>query len=66
MIFFFEEQIDYNTVMPLIFNLIISFLIFPSLIFGQSEKPQTIVVPTGSLGEISEVRNKMLEYVIIG
>ena len=51
--------------MPLIFNLIISFLIFPSLIFGQSEKPQTIVVPTGSLGEISEVRNKMLEMILI-
>ena len=30
-------------------------------LFDQSEKPQTIIVPTGSLGEISEVRKKMLE-----
>ena len=32
-----------------------------SPLFDQSEKPQTIIVPTGSLGEISEVRKKMLE-----
>ena len=32
---------------------------------GQSEKPQTIIVPTGSLGEISEVRKKMLEMTLI-
>ena len=51
--------------MPLIYKIIISFLIFPSLIFGQSEKLQTIVVPTGSLGEISEVRKKMLEMTLI-
>ena len=51
--------------MPLIFKIIISFLIFPSLIFGPSEKPQTIIVPTGSLGEISEVRKKMLEMTLI-
>ena len=27
----------------------------------KEEKPQTIIVPTGSLGEISEVRKKILE-----
>ena len=32
-----------------------------SPLFDQSEKPLTIIVPTGSLGEISEVRKKMLE-----
>ena len=48
----------------IIFQIIV-LLIFPSLILGQSEKPQTIVVPTGSLGEISEVRKKMLEMTLI-
>ena len=51
--------------MPTIIFQIIILLIFPSLIFGQSEKPKTIVVPTGSLGEISEVRKKMLELTLI-
>ena len=32
---------------------------------GESEKPKTIIVPTGSLGEISEVRKKMLEMTLI-
>ena len=51
--------------MPFFIFQIIVFLVFPSLILGQSEKPQTIVVPTGSLGEISEVRKKMLEMTLI-
>ena len=33
-------------------------------VFGQTEKPQTIIVPTGSLGNISEVRKKMLEKTL--
>jgi hypothetical protein len=33
-------------------------------LFGQSEKPQTIIIPTGSLGEISEIRKKMLEKTL--
>ena len=33
-------------------------------VFGQSEKPQTIIVPTGSLGNISEVRKKILEKTL--
>ena len=33
-------------------------------IFGQSKKPQTIIVPTGSLGEISETRIKILEKTL--
>ena len=32
--------------------------------YGQSERPQTIIVPTGSLGDISEVRKKMLEKTL--
>ncbi|MEE2718054.1 MAG: hypothetical protein VX610_11575 [SAR324 cluster bacterium] len=30
----------------------------------QTDKPQTIIVPTGSLGEISEVRKKILEKTL--
>ena len=36
----------------------------PILIFGQSEKPQTILIPSGSLGEISEVKVKILEKTL--
>ena len=39
-------------------------LLLSSPLFGQSEKPQTIIVPTGSLGEISEIRKKMLEKTL--
>ena len=39
-------------------------LLLFSPLFGQSEKPQTIIIPTGSLGEISEVRKKMLEKTL--
>ena len=56
---------DYKQGMPLIILLILVFLIFPMSIMGQSEKPQTIVVPTASLGEITEVRKKMLEMTLI-
>ena len=38
--------------------------VLSSPLFGQSEKPQTIIVPTGSFGEISEVRKKMLEKTL--
>ena len=39
-------------------------LLFTSPLFGQSGKPQTIIIPTGSLGEISEIRKKMLEKTL--
>ncbi len=44
--------------------IILSLLLLSYPLFGQSEKPQTIVVPTGSLGEISEIRKKMLEKTL--
>ena len=34
--------------------ILLSFLLLSSPLFGQSEKPQTIIIPTGSLGKISE------------
>ena len=40
--------------------IIFSILLLSSPLFGQSDKPQTIIIPTGSLGDITEVRKKML------
>ena len=39
-------------------------LLLPPCLFGQSGKPQAIIVPTGSLGEVSEVRIKILEKTL--
>ena len=50
--------------MRLLLSILLSFSLLTSPLFGQSEKPQTIIVPTGSLGEISEVRKKMLEKTL--
>ena len=44
--------------------IIISILLLSTPLFGQSERPETIIIPTGSLGEISEVRKKMLEKTL--
>ena len=44
--------------------IVVSFLVIAVPTFGQSERPQTIIVPTGSLGDISEVRKKMLEKTL--
>jgi len=44
--------------------ILISILLLSSPVIGQSEKPQTIIVPTGSLGEMSEARIKILEKTL--
>jgi hypothetical protein len=44
--------------------IILYFLLLSSPLFGQSEKPQTIIVPTGSLGKMSEARIKILEKTL--
>ena len=41
--------------------ILLSILLLSSPLFGQSEKPQTIIIPTGSIGEMSESRIKILE-----
>ena len=43
---------------------LISILLLSSPLFGQSGKPQTIIIPTGSLGEMSEARIKILEKTL--
>ena len=44
--------------------ILFSFLLLSSPLFGQSEKPQTIIFPTGSLGKMSEARIKILEKTL--
>ena len=44
--------------------IIILILFLSSPLFGQSEKPQTIIIPTGSIGEMSEARIKILEKTL--
>ncbi len=44
--------------------ILISIFLFSSPLFGQSGKPQTIIIPTGSLGEMSEARIKILEKTL--
>ena len=44
--------------------IIILILLLSSPLFGQSEKPQTIIIPTGSIGEMSEARIKILEKTL--
>ena len=50
--------------MKFLLSVFLTFFLFSLPVFSQSEKPQTIIIPTGSLGEISEVRKKMLEKTL--
>ena len=50
--------------MRFLLTTVISLLLLTTPLFGQSEKPQTIIVPTGSLGDISETRKKILEKTL--
>ena len=45
-------------------SVFLTFFFFSIPVFGQTEKPQTIIVPTGSLGKISETRIKILEKTL--
>ena len=44
--------------------ILISILLLSSPLYGQSGKPQTIIIPTGSLGEMSKARIKILEKTL--
>ena len=44
--------------------ILLSILLLSSPLFGQSEKPQTIIIPTGSIGEMSKARIKILEKTL--
>ena len=44
--------------------ILLSILLLSSPVIGQSGKPQTIIIPTGSLGEMSKVRIGILEKTL--
>ena len=44
--------------------IILSILLLSSPLFGQSEKPKAIIIPTGSLGDISKTRIRILEKTL--
>ena len=44
--------------------IIISILLLSSPVIGQSERPETIIVPVSSLGDVSEVRKQILHNTL--
>ena len=44
--------------------IILSVLLLSSTLFGQSERPETIIIPVSSLGEVSEVRKQILQNTL--
>ena len=44
--------------------ILISFLLLSSPVIGQSERPETIIVPVSSLGDVPEVRKQILENTL--
>ncbi len=50
--------------MKLYLSTILSFLILSSPLFGQSERPETIIVPVSSMGDVSDTRKQILENTL--
>tara|TARA_B110000881_G_scaffold123182_1_gene108239 strand:+ start:65 stop:376 length:312 start_codon:yes stop_codon:yes gene_type:complete len=44
--------------------IILSFLLLSSPVIGQSERPETIVIPVGTLGDISESRKQIIQNTL--
>ena len=44
--------------------ILISLLLLSSPVFGQSERPETIVIPVGTLGDISDSRKQILQNTL--
>ena len=44
--------------------LILSVLLFSSPLFGQSERPETIIVPVSSMGDVSDTRKQILQNTL--
>ena len=47
---------------PLI--ILISFLLLSSPLFGQSERPETIIIPVSGIGDVSNTRKLILENTL--
>ena len=50
--------------MRFLLTTILSLLLLTSPLFGQSERPESIVVPVSSLGEVSTVRKQILQNTL--
>ena len=51
--------------MKFLFSSLLSLFFLTTLLFGQStERPETIVIPVSSLGEVSEVRKQILQNTL--
>ena len=44
--------------------IIFSLFLFTSPLFGQSERPETIIIPVSSLGDVPEVRKQILQNTL--
>jgi len=44
--------------------IILSFLLLSSTLFGQSERPETIIIPVGTLGDISDSRKQIIQNTL--
>ena len=44
--------------------IILSLLLLSSPLFGQSERPETIIVPVSSMGDVSDTRKQILENTL--
>ena len=43
---------------------VLSFLLLTSPLFGQTERPETIIIPVSSLGNVPEVRKQILQNTL--
>ena len=44
--------------------IILSFLLLSSPLFGQSERPETIIIPVSSMGDVSDIRKQILQNTL--
>ena len=44
--------------------IIFSILLLSSPLFGQSERPETIIIPVSSMGDVSETRKQILQNTL--
>ena len=44
--------------------IILSILLLSSPLFGQSERPETIIIPVSSMGDVSDTRKQILQNTL--
>jgi len=44
--------------------ILISFLLLSSPVIGQSERPETIIIPVSSMGDVSDTRKQILQNTL--